>query len=141
MAAFVSKLRRRLNDSKYGERINNSTPGLLFEASYRAMSDLAGAVIYGTKLGYGYTKRLKSPVISKAYISAIDMERQYDLTHSKQPENLHSNRSLLYTIVEEEGRNVVHRRSLREALDLKYNTEKASERVSSTSARALDDIL
>ena len=113
----ISQLRRKLNDSYIGEKVNGSIPGIIVEGLSRAVSDATNHVKYlGMILGASLVGR-KRPLAGLALGGMTLVEALADSAKDMDPETHYSHKSPLYEMTTDaNGENIMKRVPVQEAL-------------------------
>ncbi|MBR9691563.1 hypothetical protein GOV06_02155 [Candidatus Woesearchaeota archaeon] len=113
----ISQLRRKLNDSHVGEKVNGSIPGILIEGLSRAVSDALNYVKYeGMILGASLIGR-KRPLAGLALGGMTFVEALVDSIKDVDPETHYSHKSPLYEMTtDSSGGKVMDRVPVQDAL-------------------------
>lgn len=114
----IAKLRRELNDSYIGEKLNGSIPGILVEGLSRAVSDVTNQIKYqGMTLGASFLVGRKRPLASLALSVMTVLEALADRAKNVDPETHYSLKSPLYKMIADtNGEKIMERVPVEEAL-------------------------
>ena len=116
----IAELRRKVNDSYIGQRINNSIPGILVEGLSRAIYDTGNQVKYGGMLLGADLVSRKRPLAGLALGGMTLVEAVADSIKEIDPETHYSHTSPLYEMTSDvNGKNVMERVPVRDALLLR----------------------
>jgi hypothetical protein len=112
----ISKSRQYINDSTLGQKINNTTLGLIFEDTCQNAYDFLQSKFYSSLMSIGHQTSKVAPIIGKSIGIITVLSASAAKINEQSPENHYSLKSKLFRIVKAKKRNKIVRRTLAEAL-------------------------